>query len=76
MGHSRSIVPARFTAYEIRRLLVLGQPLLPHGERVRRGLAWSHWRRCHRTVARDHHQRRKRVRTVARAAAQPPPRAS
>jgi hypothetical protein len=35
------IVPVRFSAYEIRRLVVLMQPQPPHAERIRRGLAWS-----------------------------------
>ncbi|CAM4395946.1 hypothetical protein GCM10009799_50940 [Nocardiopsis rhodophaea] len=74
--HSRSIGPVRFTAYEIRRLLVLVQPRLPHRERVGRGLAWSYWRRCHQAIARGCHQRRNRARASARAAARPPPRLS
>ena len=71
-SHSNSIVPIRFTAYEIRRLLVLTQPQLAQTERVRRGLTWSRWRRCHQAVARDCHRRRNRARASIRASAPPP----
>ena len=75
-SHSNSIVPIRFTACEIRRLLVLTQPQLAQTERLRRGLTWSRWRRCHQAVARDCHRRRNRARASMRAPAPPPPQPS
>ncbi|WP_171076194.1 hypothetical protein [Streptomyces sp. YIM 121038] len=47
----------RFTAFEIQRLIVLMWPLPPHQERIRRGLAWSLWRRLHQATARACHRR-------------------
>ncbi|MER6693768.1 hypothetical protein [Streptomyces minutiscleroticus] len=61
--------PIRFSAYEIRRLVVPVQPQPPRAERIRHGLAWSYWRRCHRAVARARHRRHHDHGT-----ARPPPR--
>jgi SAM-dependent methyltransferase len=65
-SHSNSIVPIRFTAYDIRRLQALIQPQLAQTKRLRRGLTRSRWRRCHQAVARDCHRRRNRARFHAR----------
>ncbi|CAM3714832.1 hypothetical protein GCM10009799_01990 [Nocardiopsis rhodophaea] len=74
--HTRRTVPVRFTAYEIGRLLALLQPRPSQSEGLRRGLSWSHWRRCYQAAARACHRRRSRARDRARATARPPPRPS
>lgn len=67
------IGPVRFSAYEIRRLVVLIQPQPPYVERIQRGLAWSFWRRLHQAVARTCHRRRNRAREAGHPTARPPP---
>jgi hypothetical protein len=58
-GPTSLVDPVRFTAFEIQRLLALVWPLPPREERIRRGLAWSLWRRLHQAVARACHRRRR-----------------
>ena len=59
------VVPVALTAYEIRRLLVVMAPQLPPERRIRHGLHWSFWRRCHQAVA--------RAATVGATGPAPPP---
>ena len=70
--------PVPLTAYEAARVLFILAPQPGPAERVRRGLAWSLWRRCHQAVALACHVRRRRRERVARekakAQARPPPR--
>ncbi|MFI6056173.1 hypothetical protein ACIBCO_39680 [Streptomyces violascens] len=47
----------RFTAFEVRRLIILLAPLAEREERIRHGLAWSAYRRLHQAIARACHRR-------------------
>ncbi|MGI5144043.1 IS701 family transposase [Streptomyces sp. CA-106110] len=62
-----------FTAYEIARLLWVMAPQPTPAERIRHGLHWSWWRRCHQAVARACHRRRNRAREAEHPTARPPP---
>ncbi|WP_338671808.1 hypothetical protein V1460_12725 [Streptomyces sp. SCSIO 30461] len=67
------IVPITLTAFEIARLVALMTPRIPEAERIRRGLHWSWWRRCHQALARACHRRRNQARASESTAARPPP---
>ncbi|KOV67851.1 MULTISPECIES: hypothetical protein [Streptomyces] len=63
----------RFTAFEIRRLILLLTPLPERDERIRRGLAWSAYRRLHQAVARACHRHRRAQQRTTRARDHTPP---
>ncbi|MET8413311.1 hypothetical protein ABZV34_35595 [Streptomyces sp. NPDC005195] len=67
-GDSRSpttlddTAPIAYTAYEVCRLLEVMAPQPVPKARIRHGLHWSRWRRCHQALARACHRRRNQSR--------------